>query len=213
MPAGKPGPSATAAPDARAASRQQPLAAAAPAGFVPPTIKGIFVNSHLRAVEKAHGAAGIERLETLVGQPLRFGAGEDVPVSLEVRVIEAAVELLVDHPVAAEDVPVEAGRLHFRNFKGTPWAKVLFGMLPRDFGFMVRHSPVIAERVFKGVSFEVKDLAPGVLKLTMDNADYPLDHFRGFFEAWMADYGLSGTVVAQALSPRTYDYLVTWRVP
>lgn len=177
----------------------------------PPTIKGIFVNSHIRAVEKRYGEAGRQRLETLVGRPLDFSAGEDVPVSLEVRVIEAAVELLVDHPVAAEDVAFEAGRLHYRNFKGTPWAKVIFGMFPRDFAFMVRHSPVIAERVFKGVRFQADDLGPRTLKLTMDNADYPLDHFKGFFQEWMTDYGLQGTCVGQAITERRYDYLMTWR--
>ena len=179
--------------------------------WTPPTIKGIFVNSHIRAVEKAHGAAGRARLETLVGQPLDFSASQDVPVSLEVRVIEAAVQLLVDHPVPEDEVAFEAGRLHYRNFKGTPWAKVIFGMFPRDFAFMVRHSPVIAERVFKGVIFEAQELGSKTLKLTMDNADYPLDHFKGFFQEWMQDYGLHGTVVGQAATQRRFDYVMTWR--
>jgi len=179
--------------------------------WTPPTIKGIFVNSHIRAVEKAHGAAGRTRLETLVGQPLDFSASQDVPVSLEVRVIEAAVELLVDHPVPEGEVAFEAGRLHYRNFKGTPWAKIIFGMFPRDFAFMVRHSPIIAERVFKGVRFEAMDLGPKTLKLKMDNADYPLDHFKGFFQEWMSDYGLHGSVVGQAVTPRRFDYVMTWR--
>ena len=179
--------------------------------WTPPTIKGIFVNSHIREVERRHGAAGRARLEVLVGQPLDFSATQDVPVSLEVRVIEAAVELLVPHAVAAEDVAYEAGRLHYRNFRGTPWAKVIFGMFPRDFAFMVLHSPVIAERVFKGVAFEARELAPKTLKLVMDNADYPIDHFKGFFQEWMADYGQSGTVVGQATGPRRYEYVMTWR--
>lgn len=179
--------------------------------WAPPTIKGIFVNSHIREVVRRHGAAGKGRLETLVGQPLSFGANQDVPIALEVRVIEAAVELLVDRPVAATDVAFEAGKLHYRNFKGTPWAKIIFGMFPRDFAFMVLHSPVIAEKVFKGVRFEATQLAPRTLKLVMDNADYPLDHFKGFFQEWMGDYGLSGTVVGQASSPRRFEYVMTWR--
>lgn len=181
--------------------------------FLAPTIKGIFVQSHLRAVERAHGRAGLERLERMVGEPLRFGTTQDVPVSLEVRVLEAAVELLVEPAVPAHDVPVEAGRLHFRNFKGTPWATLLFGMLPRDFRFMVLHSPAIAERVFKGVSFAASELGPATIKLVMDNADYPLAHFKGFFAQWMADFGLKGTVVAQALGPRKYEYLMQWSEP
>jgi uncharacterized protein (TIGR02265 family) len=194
------------------ATRPASRVALAQAGeWTPPTIKGIFVNSHIRAVEKAHGAAGLARLETLVGQPLDFGASQDVPVSLEVRVIEAAVQLLVDHPVPEEEVAFEAGRLHYRNFKGTPWAKVIFGMFPRDFAFMVRHSPVIAERVFKGVRFEAVELGPKTLKLAMDNADYPIDHFKGFFQEWMRDYGLHGSVVGQAITPRHFDYVMAWR--
>lgn len=185
--------------------------AVAAGAWKPPTIKGIFVNSHIRAVEKRHGAAGRARLETLVGRPLAFGASEDVPVSLEVRVIEAAVELLVDHPVAADEVAFEAGCLHYRNFKGTPWAKVIFGMFPRDFAFMVLHSPVIAEKVFKGVGFQATQLAPKTLKLVMDNADYPLDHFKGFFQEWMRDYGLVGTCIGQATAERRYEYVMTWR--
>lgn len=189
----------------------QRSATMAPASFVAPTIKGIFVNSHLKAVEKRHGSDGLHRLETLVGQPLHFGAAQDVPVSLEVRVLEAAVELLVDHPVAEDQVAYEAGRLHYRNFKGTPWAKVIFGMFPRDFGFMIRHSPVIAERVFKGVAFQALELAPTTLKLVMDNADYPVDHFKGFFQAWMEDYGLTGTCIGQAVAARRYEYVMMWR--
>jgi uncharacterized protein (TIGR02265 family) len=188
-----------------------PQAAQPEGAFVVPTIKGIFVNSHIREVVKRHGPEGRQRLETLVGQSLDFGAAQDVPISLEVRVIEAAVELLVDHPVPESEVAYEAGRLHYRNFKGTPWAKIIFGMFPRDFAFMVRHSPIIAERVFKGVRFEAQELAPKTLKLAMDNADYPLDHFKGFFQAWMGDYGLHGTVVGQAVTPRRYDYVMTWR--
>lgn len=189
----------------------QPQESAPEGTWTPPTIKGIFVNSHIRAVEKRHGPKGLERLETLVGQSLSFSAGQDVPVSLEVRVIEAAVELLVDHPVAADEVAFEAGKLHYRNFKGTPWAKVIFGMFPRDFAFMVRHSPIIAERVFKGVLFEASELGPRTLKLSMDNADYPLDHFKGFFQEWMTDYGLQGNCVGQAVTPRHFDYVMTWR--
>lgn len=182
---------------------------AATLAFRPPTIKGIFVNSHLKAVERARGEDGLRRLEILVGQPLRFGVTEDVPVATEVRILEAAVELLLD-PVAAADVAYEAGRLHYRNFKGTPWATVLFGMLPRDFRFMVLHSPAIAERVFKGVGFEAEELGPSTLKLVMDNADYPMEHFKGFFAQWMADFGLKGTVVGQAVAPRRYEYLMQW---
>lgn len=193
------------------AAQSSKQALAPEAAFVPPTIKGIFVNSHIRAVEKAHGEKGRARLETLVGRPLAFGAAEDVPVALEVRVIEAAVELLVPGPVDADDVPFEAGRLHYRNFKGTPWAKIIFGMFPRDFSFMILHSPVIAERVFKGVGFQASLVAPRTIKLVMDNADYPLAHFKGFFQAWMEDYGVAGTVVGQAVTPRRFEYVMSWR--
>lgn len=189
---------------------QQGQATGTVEAWAPPTIKGIFVNSHIRAVERAHGPDGLRRLETLVGRPLRFGATEDVPVSLEVRVLEAAVELLVESPVAEEEVPLEAGRLHYRNFRGTPWARLVFGVFPRDFRFMVLHAAAIAERVFKGVRFEAQELAPDTLKVVMGNADYPLDHFKGFFEAWMADFGARGSVVAQQGGPRRHDYVLRW---
>jgi uncharacterized protein (TIGR02265 family) len=175
-----------------------------------PTIKGIFVNSHIRAVRRQHGDDGVRRLEQLVGRPMDFRNGEDVPVALEVRVIEAAVELLVDHPVEPDELAYEAGRLHFRNFTTTPWAKLLFGIFPRDFRFMILHARPIAERVFKGITFVSEEKGPDCIKLTMGNADYPVDHFRGLFQQWMEDFGLQGRVVGQRVAPQTFEYLMKW---
>lgn len=177
---------------------------------VGPTIRGVFVLSHLNAVRRRHGQEGIRRLERVVGRPLRFRAGDEVPVALEVRIIEAAVPLLVDHPVPADEVAVEAGRLHYRNFSRTPWNRVLLGLFPRDFAFMVRHGATIAERVFRGLRVQLAELAPKTFKITMENADYPLDHFKGFFQEWMHAYGAEGSVVAQKGGPRTHQYLLQW---
>ncbi len=174
-----------------------------------PTIKGVFVNSHLKAIEKLHGKEGIARLETMVGRSLRFANGQDVPVALEVQIIEAAVEFLVDEPVPEGQVAYEAGRLHFRNFSMTPWARLIFRLFPRNFRFMMMHAPTIAERVFQGVTFRSESIGPCCIKIVMGNADYPIDHFRGLFQEWMDAYE-TGHVVAQEIEPRTFAYVLTW---
>lgn len=181
---------------------QEPLLAA-------PSIKGIFVNSHVRALRKQLGDQGLHRLEEHLGGPVGFGAAEDVPTATESRLIEAAAGLLAPC-TPPEDLALEAGRLHFRNFTGTPWARLLFTMFPRDFAFMLRHATGIAERVFQNVRFSIQELEPCIFRVTVTNSGYPLDHFRGLFEEWMEQFGCTGSVVAQQAAPTVQEYLIQW---
>ncbi len=167
------------------------------------------MNSHVRAVQRGLGARGLDALREAVGHPLQFAATEDVPTSLEALVLEEAVRLLSVAP-SEEEVPRLAGRLHYRNFRETPWARVLFTLFPRDYGFMLRHAHTIASRVFNHVVVEAKDLAPRSMLIRLVNSGYPLDHFQGFLEAWLQDFGNEGQVVAQQPTASTQEYLVQW---
>lgn len=175
-----------------------------------PVIKGVFVNSHVQAVRRALGDEGVQALEDRYGAPLSFRSTEDVPVRDEVRIIELALDLLRPGDVASEDRAFEAGRLHFRNFTTTPWAKILFRIFPRNYHYMTTHAHVVAERVFKGVEFEPEDLAPNKVRLTMRGADYPIDHFRGLFYEWMRYFDLDGDVTAKETGPGEYVYTMEW---
>lgn len=175
-----------------------------------PTIKGIFVNSHIEAVRRAYGDGGVAELARRAGHAVDYRDLEDVPIRTEVEVIEIANDILSDRPIAPAQRAYEGGRLHFRNFKGTPIAKLMFAIFPRNFRYLMMHCSTIAERVFKGVRFESREISPREVVVTMDNADYPIDHFRGLFHAWMEDFGLRGEVTARALTPRRFEYTMTW---
>lgn len=176
----------------------------------PPTIKGVFVTSHVDAVRKAKGAPGVKALESAFGRPVEFRATEDVPVRDEVRLIEHALDVLNGHSLAGRERAYEAGRLHFRDFTTTPWAKMVFGVFPRNFRYMMLHCSGIAEMVFRGVDFESEALGPKTVRVAMENADYPLEHFQGLFHEWMEYFGLTGTVDAKETAPGRYEYTMKW---
>lgn len=178
-----------------------------------PTIKGIFVNSHVKAVRKALGDEGVEELERRLGHPIDYGDTQDVLVRDEVLLIEHALDLLSPSPIAPEERAYEAGCLHFQNFTTTPWARMLFTLFPRNFHYMMKHAPLVAERVFKGVRFHSSERTPTSILLTMEHNDYPLDHFRGLFAEWMSYFGHEGTVVGRDVGEAPgdrYEYLIEW---
>ena len=175
-----------------------------------PTIKGIFVNSHIQMVRRELGEAGVRQLEERMGMPLRFRSTEDVPVRDEVRLIEHALDLTSRETFTGNARAFEAGRLHFRNFTTTPWAKVLFTLFPRNFRFMTLHAKTVAERVFSGVRFASEDLGEHTVRVTMENADYPIEHFRGLFQEWMTFFGYQGMVDARRLGSQRFEYTMHW---
>ncbi|GEM_PF-1039773 len=179
----------------------------------PPTIKGIFVNSHIHAVRRRCGPEGLARLEAAMGGPLDYGDFDDVPIRDEVRLIEAANDILSEAPVPPEARAFEGGRLHFRNFKGTPIARMMFAIFPRNYRYLILHTPSIAERVFKGVGFEARETGPREIEVVMENNDYPLDHFRGLFQEWMDDFGYRGLVEGRQSGPARYTYVMRWTDP
>lgn len=175
-----------------------------------PTIKGIFVNSHIKAVLKQKGAQGVSELERRYGAPLRFRNAQSIPVSEEVKIIEYALDILADQPVPEPDRAFEAGKLHFRNFSTTPLARIIFSMFRKDFKLMMLQSYSIAGHVFRGVRFSTEELGPKSIRVVMRNNDYPLDHFRGLFYEWLHFSGNTGTVTAMGSAER-YQYDISWQ--
>lgn len=175
-----------------------------------PTIKGIFINSHIKKVRQERGDEGVRELEKKFGMPLNFRNFEDVPVREEVHLIECALEVLEGNPIPDERKQFEAGRLHFKNFSQTPFGRIIFSQFRNNFKMLMMNTPNIAGHVFKDVRFYADELGPKEVRVTMENNDYPVDHFRGLFQEWMDFSGLKGTVEAQETAPNRFAYIMTW---
>src|SRR3954468_16882438 len=93
-----------------------------------PTIKGIFVMSHVRALERAKGKEAVHELVERCGMRVRFKNTDNVPVRDEVTIIENVLDILSGKPIPHSRREFEAGRLHFRNFSRTPMGKLVLGI-------------------------------------------------------------------------------------
>ena len=176
-----------------------------------PTIKGLFVNSHIRALEAERGHAGLIELQRKLGHPARYNSSDDVPVAEEIRILEFIVEITSPAILSQEEREREAGRLHFRNFSTTVMWTLVNQFFGTDFKFLVMQSSRIAGWVFRGIEFASEDLGESSVRITMFNNDYPLLHFQGFFEQWLAAVGLTGTVHAVSDTRGRYEYVLEWR--
>jgi uncharacterized protein (TIGR02265 family) len=175
-----------------------------------PTIKGIFVNSHIARVRKEKGEIGVKKLTDMMGMPLVFKNGDNVLVRDEVRLIECALDIMSTTPVDPKTRAFDAGRLHFQNFSTTPLAKIIFSMFRTSFKKLMLQANTIAGHVFEGVSFKTEDLGEKTVRVTLQNNDYPIDHFRGLFYEWMTFAGLHGTVEATEGKQHEYIYTINW---
>lgn len=176
-----------------------------------PVIKGIFVNSHIKAVEQTAGDEGLQRLERCFGKAMTFRNSEDVPVADEVKLIECALDVVSKTKFDGEERAFEAGRLHFRNFVNTPFAKIIFSTFRKNYKTILMNARHIAGHIFHGVEFSSVELGPTSVQVTMKNGTYPVEHFRGLFYEWMLFSGYSGTVEGEQKGPSTYVYTATWQ--
>ena len=176
-----------------------------------PTIKGLFVNSHIAAVEKELGKQGVAELEKRFGKPLNFKNNQEVRVLDEIRIIEYALDLLSKKPVPPAKRAYEAGRLHFISFSNTSFAKMAFPMFRNNFKTMMLRSGFFGEHIFKGVKFTTKELGAKKVEVVMENNDYPIDHFRGLFQAWMDASGLTGVVSAEETGEDAFTFIMEWQ--
>ncbi len=174
-----------------------------------PTIKGIFVKSHINRIKKEKGDDGLHLLEEKIGHPLDFKNTDNVPLRDEVAILEAAVRILSKEPLPEEKVSLEAGKLHFNNFLTTPLAKILFPFFKDKFKTVMMQTQNIAGHVFEGVNFTSMVLGEKEVRITMRNNDYPIEHFQGFFQEWMKYSGLNGSVDA-VKTDGAYEYTMRW---
>lgn len=175
-----------------------------------PTIRGIFVNSHINAVRQIKGDDGVRELEERYGKPIRFGNAERVPVREEVKIIEIAFQILSEIPATAEQLSFEAGRFHFRNFITTPLGRFVFGFFKNNFKNVMLRSPSVAEQIFEGIEFSAQDLGLTSVKITIGNNDYPLGHFKGIFHEWMHQSIGQGSIQACETADGKFEYVMSW---
>jgi uncharacterized protein (TIGR02265 family) len=180
-----------------------------------PLIKGIFINSHIKRLERKQGKEGILLLEKNLGRELKYANLQDYPVREEVELIEHMLDIL--HPGLAnpETRSFEAGRLHFVDFSCTQFGKVILSAYPKTAdGFMqlFKQLGTVAKFVFKNSNFTSKALGITRGLAVMENNDYPIDHFRGFFCAMMEYWKLKGISVEEnETAPRRYEYTLSWK--
>ena len=176
-----------------------------------PTIKGIFVMSHVAALRHARGDAAIAELEKRLGRPMNYKNFEDVPLSEEIKIIECALDILTGDKVPASERHFEAGRLHFRNFVATPLGKMIFSVFPKDYKRHMLNAQNIAGHVFSGVIFKSEDLGGNKVRIMMERSDYPKEHFQGFFKEWMTYCGYEGMVGAVEREDNFFQYDAIWK--
>jgi uncharacterized protein (TIGR02265 family) len=176
-----------------------------------PVIKGIFVRSHINALRKEKGEQGVKLLEKKFGRSVKFKNSDDVPVKDEIKILELVYEILYGEGIDEKQRAFEAGRLHFKNFTSTPLARIIFPMFRKRFKTILLRSNNIASHVFRGIKFYSQDIGENAVKVTMCNADYPIEHFKGLLSEWMHFSGIEGEISATALSGSTYEYIMQWR--
>jgi uncharacterized protein (TIGR02265 family) len=176
-----------------------------------PTIKGLFFNSHVKAVREKLGEPGIKKLEESLGHPLKYSNSDDVPVEDEVSLINASLPLLVNAQIPPDKRDYEAGKLHFNNFIKTPFANIIFSVFKSQFKLLMMNTHNIAGHIFNGMEFYSKEIGPKSVHIVIRNNKYPLDHFRGLFQAWMEYAGLTGEVRARAEASDVHEYYLEWQ--
>jgi uncharacterized protein (TIGR02265 family) len=175
-----------------------------------PTIKGIFVKSHIKSMEKKRGPEGVKLLEERFGKSIAFKNSDNVPVSDEIRIIEICLDLTSDTPVPPEKLAFEAGRLHFRNFSTTPLGKMLAVVLHDPDKIFINSGPV-AEHVFEGITFSSQANGKDSVVITIRGGHYPLAHFQGLYYEWIISLGYEADVQAKQVDPTTYEYTLHWK--
>lgn len=70
------------------------------------------------------------------------------------------------------------------------------------------HEPsakTVAGRIFNGVPLASEEFGDDTVRTSLENADYPIDHFRGLVHDWLTQFGYEGLVEAKELGPRRYQ--------
>jgi uncharacterized protein (TIGR02265 family) len=177
-----------------------------------PTIKGLYVNGHVDLLRAEKGEEAVKLLKERLGFPIDYKEDDDVFVGDEEKLIDECLRILKPG-ISEDEFDVQSGIFHFTNWAKTPWSKQLFSLLPPDFKYMMLHLSVISLKIFKNYTFEGEELGPTKVKIITKNDYYKLNHWKGIYTAWLAAFGLKGTVEAEAVAPHEYSYVITWEVP
>ena len=175
-----------------------------------PTIKGIYIKSHVDAVKRAKGDGGLTLLAQKFGKPIDFKNSDAISIRDEVHLLECVTEILSPAPLTKEQLSFQAGRQHFTDFLTTPYAKIIFPYFQNQFKVVMMQIHNIASHIFQGVDFTSIALGDTAVKVIMKNNEYPIEHFRGLFQSWMEYSGLHGTV-EQAQVGQIYEYTMRWQ--
>lgn len=175
-----------------------------------PTIKGVFVKSHIAALERQRGKDSLAELRRRFGKSIDFKNNENVSVADEVKILETIVDMQEQKSLMPNELAEKAGRLHFRNFSTTPLWRIISPVFGRNLKLILMHSRNIAGHVFQGVKFAADDLGENKVRISMGNNDYSPEHFKGFFEEWITSSGLEGQVQARMRPQGVYEYDISW---
>lgn len=174
-----------------------------------PTIKGLFVASHIKALGQHKGREAVLQLERLYGAPVKFKALADIPIDEEIKILDHIIDMLYGDMPAPKKA-YEAGRLHFRNFLKTSVGRLLLLQSKAGLKITLMLAGKVASKIFKGVEFISEDLGRQTVKITVRYGLYPPEHFQGFFQEWLAVLGYLGTVSVEAAEKDSREYLIDW---
>ncbi len=176
-----------------------------------PTIKGAYILSHIQALLDERGGGAVEELRKRYGKSLDFKSDEYVPVRTEVEVLEHIVDISTPKKLSPDERALLAGRLAFKNFTSSLLWRALMPLVHTNPKAALMRAHHIASQVFQGVVFTPEDAGVSTVNMKLENNDYPLAYFQGFFEEGLVVAHLTGAVEADTDSRGAYVYTITWK--
>ncbi len=178
-----------------------------------PTITGIFIHSHIAKLRYEKGEEGITELERRLGKPAIYSLLGRYPVKEEIEIIGHVLDILTDGRYEGDTREFESGRLHAQNFLRTTLGILVASSVPKTaegFQTLILRSAGIARRVFRNTNFSAQMIG-GHIMVKMENNDYSIEHFRGFFHELMEQWGLTDIAVdTHERAPKTFEYTLAW---
>ncbi len=175
------------------------------------TVKGYLVRNHLKEFEKEAGTSGLKVLRKRYGKPFDFENNDWVAVSEEAELLGHMVDILSSKRVSDEERDFETGKLHFKYFSLTPLAVILFSLYREDLNTFLLNLDKIAGHVFGGLKISSQKVGKRSVRVLIENSDYPLKQFEGFFTGLLAFAGFEGEVEAKSFKTGMQSFIVSWK--
>lgn len=176
-----------------------------------PALKAVYIQSHIRALFDERGQAAVDELQRRYGKLLSFESDEYVPVRVEVEILGHIVDICTPKKLSSDERALLAGRLAFKNFTSSFLWRTLMPLVRTNPKAVLMRAHYIASQVFQGIVFTPEDTGATTVKMRLENNDYPLEYFQGFFEEGLMTSRLTGAVEADTDSGGAYIYTITWR--